>query len=117
MKFMNSFLNTLADNGITVDVENLESLIPCLTYKAIKNMNVEERLELSKVASSKLDSINLDDPEWDMWYGIEVDLDAVREYEDIDELHEYSKKMGTPEFDYDFYSDWYKDVYGIRPRW
>lgn len=35
------------------------------------------------------------------------------------ELHEYGRHLdnGDEGYSWDFYSDWYKDVYGIRPRW
>lgn len=38
-------------------------------------------------------------------------------YEDnIDAFLEYQSHMGEPDFDWDFYSDWHKDMYGYRPR-
>ena len=32
-------------------------------------------------------------------------------------LSEYAEHMDEPNFDWDFYIDWYKDVHGVRPRW
>lgn len=39
------------------------------------------------------------------------------DYRDYKELVEYRKKCEAGEGDWSFYSDWYKDVYGVRPRW
>ena len=30
---------------------------------------------------------------------------------------EYASHKDEPDFDWDFYSDWHKDIYGFRPRW
>ena len=38
----------------------------------------------------------------------EADKIKLREY--------YNKYHNTPEMDWQWYSDWYKDVYGFRPR-
>ena len=38
-------------------------------------------------------------------------------YEDhIEAFKEYESHMGEPDFDWSFYSDWHKDMYGYRPR-
>lgn len=46
----------------------------------------------------------------------------LRSYEDdryydynIDDFKAYEAKMDEPNFDWDFYSDWHKDIYGFRP--
>lgn len=48
------------------------------------------------------------------------DVDAIesRAYRDYaeDDLLEYATHMDEPDFDWGFYSDWHKDVYGFRPR-
>lgn len=43
--------------------------------------------------------------------------DGWCDYRESRELSEYRKKCEAGEGDWSFYSDWYKDVYGIRPRW
>ena len=37
-------------------------------------------------------------------------------YDNIDAFREYQSHMGEPNFDWDFYSDWHKDMYGFRPH-
>ena len=107
---MNSFLKTLEAKGVTVDVENLESLITCIGWKDIGNMTKEEVNEFRDYVNIKLSTCEFDSDEWDMWYGVYLMIDEA-------ELFEYAKKKNEPDFDWDFYSDWYKDVYGFRPRW
>lgn len=41
---------------------------------------------------------------------------AYREYAEKDFL-EYASHKGEPDFDWDYYSDWHKDLYGFRPRY
>lgn len=54
-----------------------------------------------------------------LWLKAEALLDEVYFYDNIEserELHEYAKHMNEPDFDWGYYSDWHKDVYGFRPR-
>lgn len=39
------------------------------------------------------------------------------DYRESRELSKYREKCEAGEGDWSFYSDWYKDVYGVRPRW
>lgn len=41
--------------------------------------------------------------------------EAYRRYAEADFL-EYASHKDEPSFDWDFYSDWHKDLYGFRPR-
>lgn len=41
--------------------------------------------------------------------------EKYREYAEADFL-EFAKHKGEEGFDWDFYSDWHKDLYGYRPR-
>ena len=45
------------------------------------------------------------------WY-----YDEKYYHDNIDAFLEYQSHMGEPDFDWDFYSDWHKDMYGVRPR-
>lgn len=62
------------------------------------------------------------DTEWheivyDMYTRVNAEEDiAYREYAEADFL-EYASHKGEADFDWDFYSDWHKDIYGFRPRW
>lgn len=34
----------------------------------------------------------------------------------MEDFLEYKSHMGEPDFDWGFYSDWHKDIFGFRPR-
>ena len=40
---------------------------------------------------------------------------AYRDYTEAD-FREYASHKNEPDFDWDFYSDWHKDLYGFRPH-
>lgn len=46
--------------------------------------------------------------------GIAEDVAYRNRYES--EFLEYASHKGEDDFDWDFYSDWHKDIYGYRPR-
>lgn len=80
-------------------------------YKALK-VAMADGL---KVIQSKAD----DNGNGRLWLKAEALLDEVYYYDNLEserELHEYAKHMNEPDFDWDYYSDWHKDVYGFRPR-
>lgn len=53
---------------------------------------------------------------YDMYNRVHIAEDiAYREYAEKDFL-EYASHKGEDDFDWDFYSDWHKDIYGFRPR-
>ena len=49
------------------------------------------------------------------WGLSNADHIAYREYAEADFL-EYAKHKDEPDFDWGYYSDWHKDIYGFRPR-
>lgn len=63
------------------------------------------------------------DPTSDMWstyYEIycwytAVDDDEYREA-NMAEFKAYEARMNEPDFDWDYYSDWHKDMFGYRPH-
>ena len=60
------------------------------------------------------------DDHWDIWYPLYQELNYVEEtaYYDanIEKFLEYKSHMKDPDFDWDFYSDWHKDLFGFRPH-
>lgn len=50
------------------------------------------------------------------WELNEVEDRAYRQYAENDFL-EYASHKGEADFDWDFYSDWHKDLYGFRPHY
>ena len=100
-------LNKLGSMGITIDCE---LPISCLAYDDIKAMNREQRNELRTIVSD-----NYDDYREQYWLLHAVEDDEYRE-ENMEKFLEYESHMNEPDFDWDFYSDWHKDMYGYRPH-
>ena len=48
------------------------------------------------------------------WYNA-VDDEEYRE-ENMAEFKAYEARMNEPDFDWDYYSDWHKDMFGYRPH-
>ena len=84
-----------------------------LTKDDIKAMNRDDRQALHKYFMSKYDLTEDEDRVY--WL-----LDAVESEEyyeaNIKEFREYESHMNEPDFDWDFYSDWQKDMFGYRPH-
>lgn len=49
------------------------------------------------------------------WELDEIESRAYRKA-NMAQFLEYQSHMNEPDFDWDFYSDWHKDMYGFRPR-
>ena len=49
------------------------------------------------------------------WY-VAVDDDEYRE-ENMDAFKAYEARMNEEDFDWDYYSDWHKDMFGYRPHY
>lgn len=58
------------------------------------------------------------DDEWDSLYW-ELNAYEDKRYYDyaIADFREYAKHKGEPDFDWNYYSDWHKDIYGFRPHY
>lgn len=114
-KIENIILTRLNRLGVSMDV-TFDTLLTMLCWYDLNDMNHEERCELCAYAAKRMD----EDAENGNWRGI---FEEVSEYLD-DEYYndnliaflEYKERMGQPDFDWDFYSDWHKDMYGYRPR-
>lgn len=53
---------------------------------------------------------------WNAWQEEDAwSNQAYRDYAEADFL-EYASHKNEPDFDWDFYSDWHKDLYGFRPH-
>lgn len=87
---------------------------------------------------NRLDSLDFDSKEYGDIYHTIADI-VNRRYDDSDDFkclywqldsyehnryyehsikdfREYAKRKNEPDFDWDFYSDWHKDIYGFRPH-
>ena len=120
----------LAELGITLEVS--EEVIADITsadkfdvsYDDIKAMSKDERRALRKEAEEVMDAWYYEDKANKAlyesasacyWTINAVDDDEYRE-ENMAEFKAYEAKMGEPDFDWDFYSDWHKDMFGYRPH-
>ena len=115
----------LAELGITLEVS--EEVIADITsadkfdvsYEDVKAMSKEERRALREEAESILDRQDMDN--WDAPYACYCTINAVEDDEyreaNMAEFKAYEAKMGQPDFDWDFYSDWHKDMFGYRPHY
>lgn len=53
---------------------------------------------------------------WNAWQEEDAwNNQAYRDYTEADFL-EYASHKNEPDFDWDYYSDWHKDLYGFRPH-
>ena len=104
-------------------IEHVKAVI-----KAYNELPYEEVLEATNYdwheLANLMDAVNYDD-EYEMYYDLvsnyywlehSVSSEAYRQYAEADFL-EYASHKNEPDFDWDFYSDWHKDIYGFRPRW
>ena len=91
-----------------------------VTEDDIRAMTQDERDALYNALCAILDPQPCGE-EWDDAYYVYCTLTNVwdEEYfeENIDAFKAYEARMGEPDFDWGFYSDWHKDMYGFRPRW
>lgn len=87
-------------------------------WATIKAMNRDERNALYRLLNSVLEGAS--GITWDIAYESYCELSAIEddEYyaENIEAFIEYESHMDEPDFDWGFYSDWHKDMYGFRPR-
>ena len=79
-----------------------------------EEMKTEELRKLrDKLSDQMLDQMN---DKWLEWYEeyskITNILDERWREENYEDFRKYELKMGDPDFDWGFYSDWHKDMYG-----
>ena len=122
-----AFDNGRADRAYTdYEAENaLEAELSkyVVAYEDIKAMNDEERRALRKMLDKALDGAMYEDPNgvWDVAYPTYETLNYIEDEEyrerNMDAFRAYEAKMGEPDFDFGFYSDWHKDMFGYRPHY
>jgi hypothetical protein len=100
-------MNRLATMNVTID---FALPVECLSKDDIRAMNREQREALRKIVLDDYDEYRTQ-----FWLLDEVE-DEEYYAENIKEFREYESHMNEPDFDWDFYSDWHKDMYGYRPH-
>ncbi len=90
-------------------------------YETIKAMGKDERDVLYKELTAVLDRYDVSSDEWDTAYDTYCLLTNImdEEYrqENMASFRAYEAKMHEPDFDWGFYSDWHKDMFGYRPHY
>ena len=100
-------MNRLATMNVTID---FALPVECMSRDDIKAMNREQREALRKIVIDDYDTYRTQ-----FWLLDEVEDEEYYE-ENIQEFREYESHMNEPDFDWGFYSDWHKDMFGYRPH-
>ncbi len=91
-----------------------------ITKETIKAMPNEERSALRRELFDALDNAYYNDGDTKTPQRALNILETVEDEEyyeaNIEQFREYEAKMNEPDFDWGFYSDWHKDMFGYRPH-
>ena len=94
--------------------------IELFTSAEYKALDKQSRRKAYNELTALMDATDPSNDLWDACYQIfcwynAVDDDEYRE-ENMEAFKAYEAKMGEPDFDWDYYSDWHKDMFGYRPH-
>lgn len=94
--------------------------IELFTSAEYKALDKQSRRKAYDDISSLMDSRDYASDMWSTLYEIynwycAVDDDEYRE-ENMADFRAYEARMNEPDFDWDYYSDWHKDMFGYRPH-
>lgn len=106
-------MNRLATLNVTID---FTLPVECLTIDDLIAMADDAIEAVQKRIEHKMDAGTATDMEKGVYWDIQNYWDEKYYYDNIDAFCEYQSHMGEPDFNWDFYSDWHKDMYGFRPR-
>lgn len=106
-------MQRLANINVTI---NFALPIECLVVDDFIAMDDDALDVLYHMLMHKVDMQTASDDEEVIFWEIGHYYDEKYYYDNIDAFNEYQKHMSEPDFDWDFYSDWHKDMYGFRPR-
>lgn len=106
-------MERLATINVTI---NFELPTECLTIDDFIAMGDDALNAIEKRLMAKMDAHTATEDEKELYWEISAYWDNQYYYDNIDKFHEYEKHMNEPDFDWDFYSDWHKDIFGFRPR-
>ena len=106
-------MNRLATINVTIDF-----VLPmeCMTLEDFIAMGDEKLNTFYHTLMHKVDMQTANDLEESLFWEIGHYYDHKYYEDNIDAFLEYKSHMGEPDFDWDFYSDWHKDMYGYRPH-
>ena len=106
-------LERLATINVTI---NFALPLECLTIDDLISMGNDAINAIEKRITKKMDAHTATEDEESLYWEITEYYDRQYYYDNIDAFREYQSHMGEPDFDWGFYSDWHKDMYGFRPH-
>lgn len=106
-------MNRLATLNVTID---FALPMECMTLEDFIAMGDEKLNNLFQQLQVKMLHHTATKLEEEIWADIDYYYDHKYYEDNIDAFLEYKSHMGEPDFDWGFYSDWHKDMYGFRPR-
>ena len=113
---------TLSINGTTVEfsmtIETAEDAMSLINILSCFEYDTDEYRDLYDFIYRAIHAHDIYfDEEWEEPYWELARLEEARYYDsNIDAFNEYCTHKNEPDFDWDFYSDWHKDLFGFRPR-
>ena len=111
-------INRLASLDITID---FELPVECMNWDDLAAMTDEALDDLWRVLKKEEEAdwyglSAMDAARKDLFHMIEGWYDHKYYEENIGKFREFESHKNEPDFDWDFYSDWHKDLFGYRPR-
>ena len=106
-------LERLAKINVTI---NFELPIECLTISDFPSMSHDELMGLWNKIGKLMDLGEATYEQRILYWDIDRYENDRYYYENIDAFRVYEQSKGRPDFDWNFYSDWHKDLFGFRPR-
>ena len=106
-------MQRLATINVTI---NFTLPMECMTLEDFIAMGEDALNAFYNTLMHKVDMQTATDLEESLFWEIGHYYDNQYYEDNIDAFREYKKHMGEPDFDWDFYSDWHKDIYGFRPH-
>ena len=124
-------MTTIAIFGVTFELSSEYAIKVCRAQQALEQYKKDafvdyESAEYPNEISDLMEQVAYareSDPIYqyeeiikDMYWELhDVEKEAYRQYAEKDFL-EYASHKNEPDFDWDYYSDWHKDLYGFRPH-
>jgi len=106
-------MNRLANLGVTIDCA---LPIECLTIDDFVVMDDKVCEDIYADLEKHVVCGEATSEQEDAFWTISRYFDDKYYHDNIDAFHEYESHMNEPNFDWDFYSNWHKDMYGFRPH-
>lgn len=91
-----------------------------MSYEELAKMSKEQRTALREKCEAIL-NLQVMGEEWDVAYACYDKIwaieDEIYREENMDAFKAYEARMNEEDFDWGYYSDWHKDMFGYRPHY